>query len=126
MQGYTQQYDAVVTAIREQADPNHYIQFVGCVVLHGMHSVSQHRLALSGRELDWISYFLNASNHQPGIPLDYISFHFCASPAIILPGSCPADASPSSRTDPSTYEQFFPQADQLLISVRFNLSTRAR
>ena len=31
VQGYTQQYDAVVTAIREQADPNHYIQFVGCV-----------------------------------------------------------------------------------------------
>ncbi len=61
-------------------NPRHRIKFVG--------------LALGGMNLDDISTFLDPSKHAPGIPLDYVSFHFYA--------SC------NNRTDPQSYEQFFP------------------
>lgn len=48
-------------------------------------------------ELDWFEYFLNKSNHAPGVPIDYISYHFYASS--------------NSRTDPSSYVSFFSDAD---------------
>ena len=57
-------------------------------------------LALSGRELDWLSYFLNASNHQAGTPLDYASFHFYATA--------------NTRTDPLDFTRFFAEADGFL------------
>lgn len=103
VQGYTVQYDAVVTAIREAADPEHFIQFVG--------------LALQYPDTDvpsWVAYFLNASNHQADIPLDYISFHFYGFP--------------SSRTDASTFEELFPAVDafipeaQNIVDIRDALS----
>ena len=50
-------------------------------------------LAASNQPLDWITAFLNPSNHEPGIPLDYVSFHFYASS--------------TSRTDPATFTNFF-------------------
>lgn len=67
-QYYTSIYDAMVTAIRGVVPD---MKFVG--------------MALAGhREWNWYNYFLNASNHAPGVPIDYISFHqvrhqFCAS-----------------------------------------------
>jgi hypothetical protein len=83
-QTYTKQYDAIVKGVREQVDPQKNIKFVG--------------LALAGREMDWISYFLNPANHDPAaLPIEFISFHFYA--------SC------DSRTNPNSYEQFFPAAD---------------
>lgn len=51
----------------------------------------------SANQPNWYIYFLNSSNHAPGIPLDFISFHFYASPP--------------SRTDIKGYEIFFSQAD---------------
>jgi len=46
---------------------------------------------------------LNSSNHLPGIPLDWISYHFYGSP--------------SSRTDTVSYLQIFPQADGFIAEV---------
>lgn len=70
---YTVQYDAIVQAIREHADPEHKIKFVG--------------LALSDAALfSWYQYFLNPANHAPGIPLDFISYHFCTPPQSRQPG----------------------------------------
>jgi hypothetical protein len=80
--GYIQQYDAVVAEIRRVADPEHRIKFVG--------------LALASRNMGWIVPFLNASNHAPGTPLDVASFHFYASQ--------------SNRTNPTGFESFFSQA----------------
>jgi len=62
-------------------------------------------LALGGRPLDWISYFLDPNNHDPAVlPLDYISFHFYA--------SC------DSRMNPNSYETFFNEADGFIQEAR--------
>eukprot|EP01102_Stenamoeba_stenopodia_P022766 TRINITY_DN9617_c0_g1_i1.p1 TRINITY_DN9617_c0_g1~~TRINITY_DN9617_c0_g1_i1.p1 ORF type:complete len:634 (-),score=146.63 TRINITY_DN9617_c0_g1_i1:62-1906(-) len=82
VQQYTARYDAIVSGIREAAP---WMKFVGLA------------LCCPSGELDWFEYFLNKSNHAPGIPIDYISYHFYASA--------------SSRTDPSTYTSFFSDAD---------------
>eukprot|EP01087_Luapelamoeba_hula_P011456 TRINITY_DN3114_c0_g1_i1.p1 TRINITY_DN3114_c0_g1~~TRINITY_DN3114_c0_g1_i1.p1 ORF type:complete len:594 (-),score=87.16 TRINITY_DN3114_c0_g1_i1:102-1883(-) len=91
---YTKVYDAIVTSIRE-VQPN--MKFVG--------------MALAGHpEYNWFQYFLNHSNHQAGIPLDWISYHFYAGA--------------SSRTDPATYAAFFPQADGFLLEVKYREQIR--
>lgn len=78
-ESYTMRYDEMVTGIRGMADPEHKIKFVG--------------LALGGHShYDYYPYFLNKSNHQPGIPLDFMSYHFYSST--------------HNRTDPSGYESF--------------------
>jgi len=88
---YTTQYDAIVNQIRKVADQQHNIEFVG--------------LALEGRELDWIEYFLDEKNHDPQVlPITWFSFHFYASS--------------TSRTDPNTYNQFFGLADQFFVEAR--------
>ena len=46
------------------------------------------------------SYFLNASHHTAGTPLDFISYHHYGSS--------------TSRTDPDAYEAFFDQADAFI------------
>jgi len=91
VQSYTKQFDAIVTGVRKTVDPERKIKWVG--------------LALSGREMDWITYFLNPANHDPQVlPLDYISFHFYASA--------------NSRTDPNGYSSFFDQADGFFIEAQ--------
>jgi len=62
---YTARYDAVVSAIRKVSPET---KFVGLA------------LAFPGAEPEYFEYFLNPANHQPGIPLDMISYHFYASP----------------------------------------------
>ncbi|KAJ7599853.1 glycoside hydrolase superfamily [Mycena floridula] len=64
-QDYTLRYDAIVQGIRK-ASPN--TQFVGLALGHAA-------------SLEYYEYFLNASNHQEGIPLDYISYHFYSTPS---------------------------------------------
>jgi hypothetical protein len=71
-----------VKEIRRVADPEKKIRFFG--------------LALEERNLDWISYFLDPKNHDPEVELDLITYHFYGH---------------GDRMDPSSYEQFFPQAD---------------
>ena len=84
-------YDKVVKYVRQYADPDHRIEFVGLA-------------ELDAAQFNDYVVFLNASNHAPDTPLDWISYHRYAS----------AD----SRTDVSGYESFFPQYDQFFDIVR--------
>jgi hypothetical protein len=63
VQQYTLRYDAIVKAIAAVSPST---KFVG--------------LALGSPKNSWFEYFLNPKNHQPGVPLDMISYHFYASP----------------------------------------------
>jgi hypothetical protein len=87
-QSYTQLYDAIVTAIREVSPDT---RFVGLA------------LANPG-DLEYFTYFLNPANHQPGVPLDMISYHFYAQPGA---NDTPQDYGPDS----------FPQADNFIATV---------
>ena len=64
---YTARYDAIVDGIRKVSPST---KFMGLA------------LAAPGDDPKYLEYFLNHKNHRPGIPLDYISFHFYASPAL--------------------------------------------
>jgi hypothetical protein len=88
---YTRLYDAVVEAMR-RVQPT--MKFVGV------------SLAMPGRAPEFFDYFLNPANHKPGIPLDYISYHFYAIPV--------ADQSPEVQQ-----HTFFTQADGFLNIVRY-------
>jgi hypothetical protein len=86
---YTKRYDAIVAGVRS-ASPD--TKFMG--------------LAMGNpTRLDFIEYFLNPSNHLPGIPLDYISYHFYAVP-------------PSQQTIDDWQYELFQQADDFLNTVR--------
>ncbi len=88
-QQYTARYDAVVAAIHAISPQTKFIS-----------------LALaSPRKLDYFTYFLDPKNHRPGIPIDYISYHFYAIPR---------------KTDLADQWQhgFFTQADGFLGTVR--------
>lgn len=94
---YTQLYDEVVTAVKK-VQPD--MKFVGLA------------LAMTV-EPRYFEYFLDHKNHQPGVPLDFISYHFYAVPT--------ADQTPE-------IEQFtyFDQADGFLKTVRYVESIRKR
>ncbi|HMD86480.1 MAG TPA: glycosyl hydrolase family 39 [Terriglobia bacterium] len=87
---YVKRYDAIVAGIRS-ASPD--TKFMGMA------------LGAPGNDLDFIQYFLDPSNHQPGIPLDYISYHFYAGP-------------PAQQTIADWPSTFFQQADGFLSTVR--------
>eukprot|EP01117_Protostelium_nocturnum_P003541 TRINITY_DN1463_c0_g1_i1.p1 TRINITY_DN1463_c0_g1~~TRINITY_DN1463_c0_g1_i1.p1 ORF type:complete len:511 (+),score=124.59 TRINITY_DN1463_c0_g1_i1:66-1535(+) len=99
---YTKIYDAVVTEIRKVYP---VMKFVGMALAY--HD-----------EFDWYAYFLDPKNHAPGIPIDYISFHFYA-------------GSPD-RTVPADYNGFFPQVDtfvgevQKIIKIRNKLNPNVK
>jgi len=95
---YTARYDAIVSAIRK-VSPN--TKFMG--------------LALAQPQNDprWFEYFLDHSHHNPGIPLDYISYHFYASPTL------------DQNLDDWQYT-FFDQADRFITNVRYIESIRKR
>ncbi|HVZ55390.1 MAG TPA: hypothetical protein VG870_01920 [Chitinophagaceae bacterium] len=63
-QEYTRIYDAVVDSLRKISPAT---RFVG---------MSLSRLTVA----DWFEYFLDSSHHQPGMPLDAISYHMYATP----------------------------------------------
>jgi alpha-L-arabinofuranosidase len=62
---YTKLYDAVVTAMRK-VQPD--LKFVGMA------------LAMPSQTPHFFEYFLDRKNHEPGVPLDFISYHFYAIP----------------------------------------------
>lgn len=62
---YTARYDAIVSAIHKVSPET---KFVGLA------------LAIPGMAPGMFEYFLDHKNHQPGTPLDMISYHFYASP----------------------------------------------
>ncbi|HEY3987739.1 MAG TPA: glycosyl hydrolase family 39 [Acidobacteriaceae bacterium] len=95
---YTERYDAIVTAIHKVSPET---KFMG--------------LALAQPQIDprWFTYFLDHSHHKAGIPLDYISYHFYASP------------SAEEGLDDWQYT-FFDQADRFLTNVRYVEAIRKR
>ena len=97
-QMYTRLYDAVSTSIRRVAPE---MKFVGM------------SLATPSKSPDFFEYFLDSKNHQPGIPLDAISYHFYAVPS----------GDQSSDIHPFT---FFEQADHFVDTVRYVESIRRR
>jgi hypothetical protein len=95
---YTARYDAIVEGIR-RASPE--TKFMGIA-----HSGP-------GSNPRFFEYFLNPANHKLGIPLDYISYHFYASPT------------PSQTIDHWQYT-FFDQADGFCNTVRYIENIRKR
>ena len=95
---YTRRYDAIVSAIHRVSPET---KFVGMA------------LAEPGGNPRYFEYFLNPRNHQPGIPLDFISFHFYATPA--------ADEGPAMWQ-----HTFFDQASGFLATTRYILAIRDR
>ena len=86
---YTREYDAIVEAVQNISPDT---RFMGL------------SLAQPASHLDLVQYFLNPSNHLPGIPIDYISYHFYA-----VPG-------PQETIDQWQYS-LFQQVDQFLSTV---------
>ena len=95
---YTERYDAIVSAIRRVSPDT---KFMG--------------LALAQPQLDprWFEYFLDHSHHKPGIPLDYISYHFYATPTL-------------DQTLDNWQYTFFDQADRFIANVRYIEAIRKR
>ena len=95
---YAGLYDAVVTAMKK-VEPE--IKFVGI------------SLAIPGSHPDFFEYFLNHKNHPPGIPFDFISYHFYAVPT------------PDEPLDIQEHT-VFAQAEGFLSTVRYIESIRQR
>jgi Glycosyl hydrolases family 39 len=95
---YTPLYDAIVSAIHAVSPET---KFMGMALGSPNHSPQ------------YFEYFLNHANHKPGIPLDYISYHFYPSPA-------------KEQTLDSLQYTFFDQADGFLNSVRYVETIRKR
>ena len=94
---YTKRYDAIAEAIHAVSPTT---KFMG--------------LALAKpADPRWFEYFLNHTNHKPGIPLDYISYHFYASPT-------------EGQTANDWQYTFFDQADGFLTTVGYVNAIRNR
>jgi hypothetical protein len=95
---YTKRYDAIVEGIHKVSPET---KFMGLA------------LAAPGANPKYFEYFLNPKNHKPGIPLDYISFHFYATPAM-------------DETLDGWQHTFFSQAEGFLATTRYILAIRDR
>lgn len=95
---YTKLYDAVVTGM-QKVDP--HTKFVGMA------------LAAPSQNPHTFEYFLDPKNHKAGVPLDYISYHFYATP------------NPGETPEIQQYT-FFAQADGFLNVVRYIEAIRQR
>ena len=97
-QTYTRFYDAV-TAAMLKVDPN--LKFVALA------------LAQPSDHPEMFEYFLNPAHHRKGAPLDFISYHFYASPT-------------SDQQVDNWQYTFFDQAEGFLNTVRYVESIRKR
>lgn len=97
-QSYTERYDIIVRAIREVSPET---QFVGL------------GLARPGLAPEYFEYFLDPANHAEGIPIDWISYHFYATPAL-------------RETFDDWQHSLFAQADGFVTTVRAIESVRSR
>ncbi len=95
---YTARYDSIVRAIHKVSPET---KFMGMA------------LAYPSDDPRWFEYFLNHAMHGKGIPLDYISYHFYATP------------SPTEGVDNWQFT-FFDQADRFLATVRYIEQIRKR
>ena len=96
---YTALYDAIVTEVRKVAPQ---MKFIGLALTPG-----------GATNPAYFEYFLNPRNHNPGIPLDTISYHFYASPA-------------PDETPEVMQHTVFAQADGFVQIVRYNEYIRRR
>ena len=62
---YTERYDAIVSAIHAVSPETKFVALA---------------LAAPSDEPRMFEYFLDAKHHRPGIPIDFISYHFYATP----------------------------------------------
>jgi hypothetical protein len=97
-ENYTLRYDVIVEAIHRVSPET---KFMGLAIS----SPNDHP--------EFFEYFLNPANHKPGIPLDYISYHFYASPT-------------RSQTLADWQYTFFDQANGFLSTVRYIENIRKR
>ncbi|HUV71292.1 MAG TPA: hypothetical protein VMW15_16665 [Terracidiphilus sp.] len=95
---YTERYDAIVSATHKVSPET---KFMGMA------------LAAPTTNPHYFGYFLNPIHHKAGIPIDYISYHFYASPT-------------KEQTLDDWQYTFFDQANGFLTAVRFVESTRKR
>ena len=95
---YTKRYDAMVEGIHRVSPDT---KFMGMA------------LGGPGNAPQFVEYFLNHANHKPGIPLDYISYHFYAVPTY-------------SQTIANWQYTYFDQADGFLNTVRYVENLRKR
>jgi hypothetical protein len=95
---YTARYDAIVEGIHRVSPDT---KFMGLA------------LAAPRDNPHFFEYFLNPANHKPGIPIDYISYHFYAVPT-------------AAQTAEDWQYTFFDQADGFITGVRYIESIRKR
>jgi hypothetical protein len=95
-QQYTDRYDAVVGALQRVAP---HMKFAGLA------------LASPSRDPEYFEYFLDHAHHQPGIPLDMITYHFYA-------------IASAEETPEIQQYTFFDEADHFLGTVRYIESIR--
>jgi hypothetical protein len=95
---YCLAYDSVVEAVRRVSPQT---KFMGLA------------LAMPSQEPEYFEYFLNPSHHRPGVPIDYISYHFYAVPEV-------------GETPDSWQYTLFDQADRFLATVRYVETIRKR
>ncbi len=95
---YTARYDAIVEGIHRVSPET---KFMG--------------LALAEPRIrpQFFEYFLNPANHKPGIPIDYISYHFYA-------------VTTATQTLEDWQYTFFDQADGFINTVRYIENIRKR
>jgi hypothetical protein len=97
-QSYTERYDIIVDAIRRVSPET---QFVGLGI------------AQPSLNPEYFEYFLTPSNHREGIPLDWISYHFYATPVL-------------NETVNELQRSAFAQVDGFIATVRWIESIRKR
>ena len=95
---YTRCYDAIVGPLHK-LDPK--MKFMGLA------------LAFPERHPEMLAYFLDPAHHQPGIPIDMISYHFYAVPT-------------REQTVEDWQYTLFDQADRLIATIRFIQQIRKR
>lgn len=95
-QTYTKIYDAIVTALKPVLPDT---KFIG--------------LALAYEKPEWFEYFLDPAKHQPGIPLDMISYH------------CYAGANAGQKFEDYEYT-VFDKAESFVNTVKFIENIRRR
>ncbi|HSC38031.1 MAG TPA: hypothetical protein VLD19_09180 [Chitinophagaceae bacterium] len=95
---YTKMYDVIVEEMKK-VSPN--TKFIGISVAYETNP-------------EWFEYFLNPAHHQPGIPLEGISYHFYGRPSV-----------PGLPLDYYQYS-FFDQANGFLDRVRYIENIRKR
>jgi hypothetical protein len=97
-QQYAERYDAIVEAIH-RVSPKTQFMAMG--------------LGAPSDAAEFFEYFLSPTHHRPSIPIDYISYHFYATPAAL--------------ESPDTWQYtFFDQADRFISTVRFVEAIRKR